>query len=294
MPVTGDFLTHLAGGHTTICRAWQLTRQDGAVFGFTDHDRDLAFGGTVFRAGTGLSADALSQTTGLAVDNSEASGVLSDSAVSEAELHAGLFDGAAVTSWIVNWTDPTQRAVQFRGSLGELRMEAGAFRAELRGLTEALNRSQGRLFQRGCSARLGDGHCGIDVTGPDYSVETAIAAMTGRSRLQLPPLGRYADHWFEQGRLEVLDGAAAGLSGHVKSDRSGPARLVELWQEIRGGLAAGDRVRLVAGCDKRAETCRVKFANFLNFRGFPHVPGEDWLMSYPARSGGNDGGSRYR
>ncbi|WP_108260333.1 DUF2163 domain-containing protein [Mangrovicoccus ximenensis] len=294
MPVTGDFLDHFAGGHTTVCHCWRLTRKDGAVFGFTDHDRDLSFGGVTFRAGTGLTANALSQTTGLSVDNSEAAGVLSDSAVSEDELKAGLFDGAEVSAWLVNWSDAEQRALQFRGALGEVKMEAGEFRAELRGLSEALNQTQGRVFQRGCSAQLGDARCGLDLSGPDYTVEASVASMTGRSRFALPALGQYADRWFEQGRFEVLDGAAAGLSGHVKSDRAGPVRSVELWEEIRGGIAPGDRVRLVAGCDKRAETCKVKYGNFPNFRGCPHIPGEDWLLSYPSRSGGNDGGSRYR
>jgi len=59
-----------------------------------------------------------------------------------------------------------------------------------------------------------------------------------------------------------------------------------LWDSIGPGLASGDSVRLEAGCDKRAETCRVKFNNLVNFQGFPHLPGEDWLMAYPRRGGG--------
>jgi uncharacterized phage protein (TIGR02218 family) len=51
-------------------------------------------------------------------------------------------------------------------------------------------------------------------------------------------------------------------------------------------------VRIEAGCDRRAKTCRLKFANFDNFRGFPDIPGEDWLVSYPVRGKGNSGGSR--
>jgi uncharacterized phage protein (TIGR02218 family) len=48
----------------------------------------------------------------------------------------------------------------------------------------------------------------------------------------------------------------------------------------------------VAGCNRSASACRNKFSNFLNFRGFPHVPGEDWLTSYPSRALRRDGGSR--
>lgn len=57
-------------------------------------------------------------------------------------------------------------------------------------------------------------------------------------------------------------------------------------------VAAGDRFRVVAGCDKSADTCRAKFANFLNFRGFPHLPGDDWVTAYPKDGQINDGSSR--
>jgi uncharacterized phage protein (TIGR02218 family) len=57
-------------------------------------------------------------------------------------------------------------------------------------------------------------------------------------------------------------------------------------------LAVGDRVRLTAGCDKRMETCRLKFNNFLNFQGFPDLPGEDWVMAVPKKGNANTGGSR--
>ena len=67
--------------------------------------------------------------------------------------------------------------------------------------------------------------------------------------------------------------------------------MIELWEQIGPEILSGDTVRLEPGCDKLAATCREKFDNFLNFRGFPHIPGEDWLISYPVSSGVNDGGS---
>lgn len=286
---------HLETGATTVARAWRVVRADGRVLGFTDHDRDLAFEGVVFRAGPGLSARALQQTTGLSVDNSEASGALSDASITEADILAGRFDGAEVTAWLVNWARPEERAVQFRGTLGEITRAGGAFQAELRGLTEALNQPQGRVIQGGCTAVLGDAACRFDPGLPGYAVERAVEEVETGRLFRWSGLPGFDDRWFERGRLVVLSGAAAGLSGVVKNDRSGEAgRLVELWQAILAEIAPGDLVRIEAGCDKRAETCRLKFGNFLNFRGFPHVPGEDWLTSYPARTAVNDGGSLRR
>lgn len=284
---------HLAGGITTVCRAWAVARRDGVVLGFTDHDEGFAFDGIEFRADSGLTAKALVQGTGLAVDNTEALGALTGEAITEADILAGRYDGAGVTAWMVNWAAPGERAMLFRGSIGEVARAGGAFEAELRGLTEALNQPQGRVYQPQCSALLGDGMCRADLSAPGFRVEKAVERVEDGRVFRFAGMDEFDLRWFERGRLEVLSGAAAGLVGLVKNDRlTNGAREIELWERLPAGIAPGDRVRLEAGCDKRSATCRLKFGNFLNFRGFPHVPGEDWLMSYPVRSGENDGGRR--
>lgn len=286
------FQTHLAGGVTTVARAWAVVREDGKTLGFTDHDLPLTFEGIMFEAASGLTAQAVQQSTGLAVDNSEALGALSHPAITEGDLDAGRYDGAEVQVWLVNWADVAQRAVIFRGSIGEVERADGAFRAELRGLTEALNQPQGRVYQGPCAAVLGDAACKVDLGAAAYSVEAEVISVGEGRTFDLGPLEGYAEGWFERGVLRVLSGQGAGLSGLIRSDRKiDGARQLQLWERIRAGIGPGDRVRVSAGCDKRAVTCRAKFSNFNNFRGFPHIPGEDWLMAYPTRDGANDGGS---
>jgi len=292
MALSQELESHLASGITSLCRCWAVVRRDGQSFGFTDHDRDLNFEGVTFRADTGLTAKAMQQTTGLSVDNSEAVGALSDTAVTEEDILAGRFDGADVRAWLVNWEVPEHRILQFRGSLGEIKRGGGAFEAELRGLTEALNQPQGRVYQKPCSAVLGDGQCRFDLSQPGYFIEIAVEQVEEGRAFRFAELAGFDERWFEKGRFEVLSGAASGLVGLVKNDRlSNDGREIELWEALRAPVAAGDMVRIEAGCDKRAKTCRFKFLNFLNFRGFPDLPGEDWLMSYPTRAGANDGGS---
>jgi uncharacterized phage protein (TIGR02218 family) len=284
---------HLATGATTVCRAWTLVRTDGAVLGFTDHDRDLTVAGVRCRADTGLTARALQQSTGLSVDNSEAVGALSASAITEADILAGRYDAAEVQAWLVNWQDPEQRVLQFSGSLGEIQRSGGGFRAELRGLSERLNQLQGEAYLPRCSAVLGDRRCRFDTKQPGYSVEVSVAAVEHGRMFDLPGLVGFDDDWFRSGRFEVLTGEAHGLIGLIKNDRlQANGRQVELWQAIGAPIANGDMVRLVAGCDKAATTCRSKFGNFLNFRGFPHIPGDDWLASYPLPDRPNTGGQR--
>ncbi|TQS72649.1 DUF2163 domain-containing protein [Rhodobacteraceae bacterium] len=287
---------HLEQGFSTVARAWAITRHDGVTLGFTDHDAPLNFEGISFRPDSGMTARALAQTTGLSVDNTEAMGALSSEAITEADIQAGRYDGAELRAWTVNWADPQARALVFRGFLGELTRQGGAFEAELRGLSEAFGDAVGRVYHPQCSAVLGDACCGFDTTQNGYTVDLAVQRVEDNLRFVWTDVDGFEDRWFERGRLQVLSGEAAGLNGHIKRDRvsGGGLREVELWQSIRADLHTGDRVRLFAGCDKRAETCRLKFDNFLNFRGFPHLPGEDWLLSYPDATGSHDGGSLSR
>lgn len=292
MSARQELLDHLGQGVTTVCRAWLVTRCDGVQFGFTDHDLDLGFEGHVFKASSGMTARTLQQTTGLSVDNSETVGGLSDAAVDEADLIAGRFDGAEVRAWLVNWADPAQRIEQFRGNLGEISRVGGAFKAELRGLTDRLNQPQGRIFQRNCTAVLGDARCRVDLIAPGNFAETSVAGLDALNRCLFEGISAFADRWFERGRFVVTSGAAAGLVGVIKFDRlSGTQRVVDLWYDLGAQIAIGDQVRLEVGCDRMSTTCRTKFDNFANFRGFPHIPGEDWLASYPVNSRANDGGS---
>lgn len=284
---------HLATGTTTICRAWALERRDGVVLGFTDHDRDLSFEGVMFRAEAGLTARALEQVTGLAVDNSEAVGALRDAGLREEDILAGRYDGAALRIWEVNWADLAQRRLIFRGSLGEITRAGGAFRAELRGLSEPLGQPGGRIYHAACSAVLGDGACRFDLETPGYFAESAVVSVRDGVEISFDPIDTVGPGWFAFGRLMVLSGAAAGLVGHIRDDRMRAGlRVLTLWDSLRAPLEPGDMVRLTVGCDKQAATCRLRFDNMLNFQGFPHIPGEDWMTAYPKAGQANSGGSR--
>lgn len=286
---------HLKTGVTTTCRAWALTRRDGEVMGFTDHDRALVFEGVEFRPDTGLSALALQQTTGLSVDNTEALGALSDAAIREADIEAGRYDGAELRAWLVNWQDVDARSLIFRGTIGELRRAGGAFEAELRGLTDALNVPLGRVYQKSCSAILGDRDCTFDLETPGYVAERVAEGIEENRVFRFAEMSGFAEDWFRHGVIRVQSGTATGLIGLIKRDRvEGAGRIIELWHPIGAQVASGDALRIEAGCDKRMVTCQLKFDNILNFQGFPDIPGDDWTITDPTKAQRLDGESRRR
>jgi uncharacterized phage protein (TIGR02218 family) len=262
--------------------------------GFTDHDEALVFGGVTYEAAAGFTASEVQSSLGLAVDNLSVLGALSSDAIAEAALEAGLYDDADIEIWRVNWATPAQRVLMRKGNLGEVKRGRLAFEAEMRGLAQRLNQPVGRVFGHSCDAGLGDVRCTVDLGESALRGSATVTSATDARRFAASGLGAFASGWFSGGKLIWTSGANNGRAMEVKRHAvSGPAVTIELWQTMSEAVAAGDGFTVTAGCDKQFATCKAKFANQANFRGFPYMPGNDVVLSYPSRGDALDGKSRY-
>ncbi len=282
------FQAHLDSGTTTLCHCWRVTLKSGETLGFTDHDESLSFDATVFEADAGFTGSSIESSLGLSVDNMEAEGALQSLKLDEMRLKAGDFDHAEIEIWRVNWQDVSQRVIMRKGHLGEVTYGDGAFRAEVRGLSHLLSQQQGRVYQFGCDALLGDVRCGVNLASPNFTSNAVVVAIEDAA-LVLSGVN-FVDDWATHGRLVFSNGKSIA----VKRQRNiGALTRVDLRHALSFQVSVGDAVQLVAGCDKQLETCRTKFLNAVNFRGFPHMPGTDFVASFAASTDpNNDGGKR--
>jgi uncharacterized phage protein (TIGR02218 family) len=285
----------LNGGATRLARCWRLMRRDGVVMGFTEHDRTVRFDGVEYEPESGFVPSALEGTTGLSADTHDVAGALSSTRITDEDIAKGAYDGAEVALYLVDWTDPELRLLVSRGLIGEIRRSDGRFEAEITGLSDRLQQPVGRAYLPSCDCRLGDARCGVDLSLPEYRAEGMVLALAAAQQFTADGLQSSAEAWFTGGRLVWTSGANAGLAGHVKSHLlAGPEAMVELWLSPPMPIMPGDAFEVTAGCDKTAATCAAKFGNLLNFRGFPHMPGDDVVASYPSTGGVHDGGSLFR
>jgi len=272
---------HLRTGATTLCWCWRLERRDGVVLGFTDHDRTLSFQDTTFEASAGFTASELKDTIGLNVDNLDVSGAITSERLDEADLLAGVYDDAEIEIFRVNWQDTAQRVLMRSGSLGEVRRSDLTFTAEIRGLAHYLQQPHGRLFQYACDADLGDKRCRVELSSAAFRGTGTIRNVLEGGRFVVTGFDGVAAQWFVHGLLAFTGGANQGTSFEVRyHDVSGIGVTIELWHEPPRAVQIGDQLTLTAGCDKTLGTCRDKFNNIENFRGFPHIPGVDFVTAY--------------
>lgn len=283
---------HLASGTTTLAWCWRITRSDGEVFGFTDHDRPLTLDGTTFESESGLIPSELRDGTDLAVDAQDAEGVLTSDRITETDIFDGLWDNAEVEVWRVNWQDVAQRFLRRRGTLGQIRRGRVAFVAEVRSMAHPLNQPVGRTYMATCDAVLGDARCGVNLESTAFKGAGEITeALAGRT-YAASGLGAFEEGWFAFGTLVWTSGANDGRRAEIMRHglTSGVAKLTLLDAPVLG-VEVGDTFDVFSGCDKARWTCSGKFSNIANFRGFPDIPGPESMVRYATRGNGQGGGA---
>ena len=256
---------------TVLAFCWRIERLDGVVLGFTSHDRDLVIDGLTYRAAPGMVPSAIERRDDLDPDSMDLAGSLTSSLITETDLLAGRWDGAQLRVFAANWANPSDNPLFLaRGELGSVESDGNSFSVELRGPASTLEAPVVEETSPECRAELGDRRCRVNMAA--RRIVTRIVSVSG---VAVAVGSASGDYGF--GTLRWLDGANAGMSG-VVSESSGT--LVTLREPPPFAPESGAMIELTEGCDKRFATCSSRFGNAVNFRGEPHLPGNDLLVRY--------------
>ena len=257
-----------------LAHRWQITRSDGQVFRFTDLDRDITIDGVTWLSTASFSASTIKTTGDFAVDNLEVRAVIDADGITEADVELGLWDRARIDFYRFDFSDPAA-GVEYlrRGEIGQVRISDGQLVIELRGLVQRLQTATGRVVSPLCNADLGDARCGVDLSGS--TATGTVTSVVSRQRFVDTALPQVAD-FFRYGRVTWLTGDNAGAQAEVLAHASGGD--FTLYLPMGAPIQVGDTFTVTRGCRKTLEACRDDFDNVINFRGFPHVPGNDQLL----------------
>lgn len=283
--------THIKGETTTLCRCWIIEMTSGKKLGFTDHDQTITLKGTICEKDAGMEASSVEERLGLNTNTSEISGALQSELITEEAIRTGLLDRAKVSTYVVNWQDSSQYFLDQVFLVGDITREDGHFRMELRSLSSQLEQTKGNHFIKKCQADLGDLKCKVNLSSATYTSTGLIERVRSPVIFWVSGLNEFENAWFRAGGMTFQTGENAGLkveiSEHIRSDG---ITVLHLWQPMPKSVSVGDEFTITAGCNKSLTTCSEKFSNTLNFRGFPHMPGNAFALSYASNSENFDGG----
>ncbi|MEM1133889.1 MAG: DUF2163 domain-containing protein [Pseudomonadota bacterium] len=260
----------------TIALVWRLERRDGIALGFIGHDRDIWRQGFRYRAVPGIQPSAIMLEDGLRPDTMDIQGVIAHDAISETDLEAGRWNGARVAIGLADWADADRTPDWLvHGEIGEIRRRSGAFTAELQSGKAALEAAPCPRTSPSCRSDFGGHGCGL--SRQRFRMETQLLSMDADGALIFKDISEADAPDYLFGHIRWLSGACHGAViaiGAVRHSGLIPSDAHSCVPE------PGDRALLTMGCDKQFTTCRDRFDNSANFRGEPHLPGNDLLTRY--------------
>lgn len=269
-------LTHYQSGATTIATCVRVVRRDGAVYGFTDHDRDVVVDGFTYSAVIGVDASTITTSSTMDVDNLEISTVLSAVGASAADIQAGVWNGAAVHVFEVNWRDTSMGVNDLkRASWGDVSHGRSGVTISAVGMMSRMQNNVGRTVLPTCDADFGDSRCGFNKAAVTVS-SVVVTGVGSRSQFTASSLA-HAAGYFDFGKITFNSGANSGLAKEIKLFQSGGIILLE--ESFPFAVSIGDVFSIEPGCGKRRnEDCRDRWGNVINFRGFHDLPGVDQMV----------------
>jgi uncharacterized phage protein (TIGR02218 family) len=276
---------HIAERVTTLAVCWRIERTDGVLILGTENDRDVNVATTnqyglegLYVAKAGIIGSDVKSSSDISVDNMEVQGAIKEAAdlsvvdLSAADIEAGLFDGATVTLFLVNWASPDDGPIILRtGTIGEItRTSDKQYRTELRGMTQKLTQNIVRTYGSGCDAELGDTRCMVDLA--PLTRTGTVTAVTSSRLFTATISGAAITDEMNGGLLAWTAGDNLGFSMEVKQLTLG--NTVNLYLPMPLDVQIGDTFTVRPGCDKSAAMCKGRFSNLVNFRGHgAWVPG---------------------
>lgn len=267
----------------TLCYCFRLTRRDGVVLGFTDHDVSFAIDGVTYESQPGLSATAVEVSTGEKPDTQDVQGaidpgssVVSSDSITREDLLGGLYSDARIDVVMVDWSSPPATFTEDDGVIwfktmvmGSLEEDGISFKVEMLDLLSYLNIAFGKTTSQTCRAQFGDDDCTKPLA--PFTVAGTVSEVVDDNSIISSALGK-ADGYFDGGKISFTTGNMQTQSLQVAGQRGDRLVFVTPSPLV---LNVGDAFSIVKGCDKSISQCSYLYDNIANFCGEPYLPGQD-------------------
>ena len=277
--------SHIALGQTTLTTLFKITRRDGTVLGFTEHDVDLVSGGVTYLSNPGYSRFNLNESSDGEAKTTELIGAI-DSIITRADIQQQLYDSANFQLLLANWANiAAGTGILCTGSFGPVSIEEFQYRVELRGLAYRLKNVGGRVCGPMCPVDFGSAQCApggalADGTTINSLLQSGtVVSVSGNSFVFS---GLTNPNKPDGGNCTFTSGSNNHLSSQIKTINWGTSTItLQPGALLAAPITPGDTFSYFPACDFTFFTCVNSWANGLNFQGEPSAPSPDAVLDYP-------------
>lgn len=279
MPTLDQFNAYQKGT-TSICMIAKIEatpERGGDIKRFALHAEDIEFDGETYEA-VAFDVSTIQVSAGTEINNATFATMLNQ-AVSRLNIRGGKWQGAKVQLTIVDFnTLEIGYLERHNGRFGQATIIGKEAEFEYRGLMQILAQEIGDRTSRLCRYTLGGAKCTKNLEDFTFTGEvTAVGTGYGAHQRFTINVSK-DDGYFYKGEILWTSGNNDGLKMEVQNN---DGQEITLLLPMLKAVQVGDEFSIIAGDDKRIETCHGKFNNAINFGGEPCIPPKDKIFKFP-------------
>ncbi len=288
----------------TLCWAFSLPNKPDSMgmptyFRMTALDRPVEVAGYVYRPYMGGEVSAITVAINESTGAPDIVIIMDEITIKSSDVRMGFWDDAQLDIFLVNYKNPEHGIMEFpSGWLGDIQIDGQVMKAPILTLQNKLEFQLGDIYTITCRAKLGDktgdplfgeeNLCKLDLQQEGIykfsnNIVETVDATYPRNKFSCTSLVKESG-FFNYGMLV--------FTGQEENQNKNLPMEVKVWQNVSGvrwftmfldfpyDIAVGDVFKVYIGCDKLWATCVTKFANWINFRGHPYIPGQNLTYGY--------------
>lgn len=261
---TAAYITQEESNERRPVELYHIWRDGGENWYYTDGDVDIDFGGNTYEVAI-LSRRSVRFNSQLEVQTLEIqASYLEDATLAYISINPVEILWVSVMK-LHRDQSPLESQVIFLGQIKQVGFQGKKATIKCVGFEHFLKKTiPVWRYQLTCNHDVFNTECGL--TKASYKLTTTITLSANGLQLTSSDFGLQSDGYYTGGEIVFGDESRA-ISYHV-------GNTVNLVYKMYT-LSDSDSIDAYPGCDGRAETCRDKYSNIINFLGFPFIPEEN-------------------
>lgn len=276
--LSANMISYLANDITSLQLCWEIRRTDGVSLYYTEYDNDVIINGNTYKKRNAGIGQSLKFQDALKGNNSNIDMILNDDSITINDLYSFKYDNAEIYVSIIHPDNPDDQVKLVYGKLGNTKINQDKATIEFQSISILLDKNIGRKYTYDCDAELFDSYCSANQTGHIFNNQspTGIDPTKPFTVFTDTNLNKEND-WFTNAYIKWLTGNNKGIETKVKSYKND---IITLSLGMPFEIDVNDTYLIYSGCDKSFTTCKEKFSNVRNYKGFPYIPNADEMVKY--------------
>jgi uncharacterized phage protein (TIGR02218 family) len=254
----------------------EISLENNSYIRLSSADEDITFEGNLYKAADSFGLSSSEEEVSSTKSNLGLIGIIEDQQISATRINNGVFDNAIIEIFILEKDNLEASKITIsKGYLSDLQIDGDSFTFDIKPISSRLKTNIINIYSPTCRAKLGDSKCAKDLTS--YRSTGSVSEVdTSNPRLKFSDDSRAESAgYYNYGTIKFTSGDNIGKKFEIKKYKTPEIELLlPTYEEIK----IGDEYEITAGCDKRFSSCVDKFDNAINFRGEPHIPGNEKIL----------------